>query len=101
MSGNLMLCIKCKREINNNLLRCNYCHTKVQTVCPVCKTLNPLKAEYCSNCSLQLIKYCPECKSANLPSAIECRKCHHDFREDIFCILSHLADLHFYIPDNI
>ena len=77
-----MLCIKCKREINNNLLRCNYCHTKVQTVCPVCKTLNPLKAEYCSNCSLQLIKYCPECKSANLPSAIECRKCHHDFRED-------------------
>lgn len=74
-----MHCIRCKKEIDNKLLRCNYCGAKVQTVCPVCKTLNPITAENCSHCNLQLIKYCPSCKSANLPNAKNCRKCAYEF----------------------
>lgn len=74
-----MRCFKCKKEIADNLLRCNYCNTKVQTVCPVCKTKNPITSEYCNRCGLQLLKYCPECNAVNLPDAKECRKCHTKF----------------------
>ena len=74
-----MHCIRCKKEIDSKSLRCNFCGAKVQTVCPVCKTLNAITAEYCSNCNLQLLKYCPACKSANLPNAEKCRKCSYQF----------------------
>lgn len=74
-----MRCFKCKKEIADNLIRCNFCNTKVQTVCPVCKTKNPITAEYCNRCGLQLLKYCPECNAVNLPDAKECRKCHTKF----------------------
>lgn len=78
-----MYCIKCKKEIDDKSLRCNYCNTKVQTVCPVCKTINPLTAEFCDGCGLQLIKYCPNCKRANLPNAKICRKCSFEFEENV------------------
>lgn len=70
-----MHCIRCKKEIDANSLRCKFCGAKVQTVCPECKSLNLLTAEYCTHCHTQLIKYCPSCKSANLPKAEKCRKC--------------------------
>ena len=77
-----MRCIKCKREIADNLLRCNYCNTKVQTVCPVCGSVNPITSEFCSGCGLQLLKYCPQCHSVNLPDVKICRKCHAQFDTD-------------------
>lgn len=77
-----MRCLKCKKEIPNNLLRCNHCNTKVQTVCPVCGGINPITSEYCAGCGLQLLKYCPECKSVNLPVAKNCRKCGVEFEID-------------------
>ena len=74
-----MRCLKCKKEIADNLLRCNFCNTKVQTVCPVCGTMNPITSEFCAGCGLQLLKYCPQCHSVNLPDAKICRKCHTEF----------------------
>lgn len=74
-----MRCIKCKKEIDDNLLRCNFCNTKVQTLCPVCGSINPITAQYCAHCGLQLLKYCPHCKCVNLPGAEKCRKCGEPF----------------------
>lgn len=77
-----MRCLKCKKEIADNLLRCNFCNTKVRTVCPVCGTVNPITEEYCKGCGLQLLKYCPECKAVNLPNAKNCRKCGSVFEHE-------------------
>ena len=77
-----MRCLKCKKEIPNNLLRCSHCNTKVQTVCPVCGGINLITSEFCNGCGLQLLKYCPECNAVNLPVAKKCRKCGIDFEID-------------------
>lgn len=77
-----MLCIKCKKEIANDLLRCNFCKTKVQTVCPICGSKNHITSEFCVGCGLQLIKYCPNCNCVNLPNAKNCRKCNAEFEID-------------------
>lgn len=83
-----MRCFKCKKEIPENLLRCTHCNTKVQTVCPICASKNPITAEFCGGCGLQLLKYCPNCNCVNLPNALKCRKCGVEFEkdEDIFSI---------------
>lgn len=88
-----MYCIKCKKEIDDNSLRCSYCNTKVQTVCPVCKTRNPITAEFCHGCGLQLIKYCPECKKANLPNAEKCRKCSYEFEQNVAGLVTKTDDV--------
>ena len=77
-----MLCLKCKKIIPDNQLRCSYCHTKVQSVCPVCGHVNPITSEYCTGCGLQLLKHCKNCNSINLPSAKKCRKCGQAFVKD-------------------
>ena len=77
-----MRCLKCKKEIADDVLRCSYCNTKVRTVCPVCGTKNPITAEYCEGCGLQLLKYCPQCGCVNLPNALKCRKCSNAFESD-------------------
>lgn len=77
-----MRCFKCKKEIADDLLRCNFCNTKVQTVCPVCGNKNPITSEFCAVCALQLLKYCPECKAVNLPNSSSCRKCNTPFEID-------------------
>lgn len=77
-----MRCLKCKKEIEDNLLRCSYCNTKVQAVCPVCGNINPITTEYCARCGLQLLKYCPECHCVNFPDASNCRKCGAAFEKN-------------------
>jgi len=77
-----MRCLKCKKEIANDLLRCNYCNTKVQSVCPVCGKINPITTEFCEGCGLQLLKYCHQCNAVNLPIAKNCRKCKIEFEID-------------------
>ena len=81
-NGFIMFCLKCKKEISDDLLRCNYCNTKVQSVCPVCGRINVITSEFCNGCGLQLLKYCQECKTVNLPVAKKCRKCGIDFEID-------------------
>ena len=77
-----MRCLKCKKEIADNLLICSFCNTKVRTVCPICGTKNPINAEFCEGCGLQLLKYCESCGSVNRPDADKCRKCGMEFEKD-------------------
>lgn len=81
-NGSNMRCLRCKKEIADDLLRCNYCNTKLQSVCPVCGRVNIITSEFCGGCGLQLLKYCPECNTVNLPVAKKCRKCGVDFEID-------------------
>ncbi|MBE7711485.1 MAG: zinc ribbon domain-containing protein [Cyanobacteria bacterium SIG31] len=70
-----MQCPKCKKEIENNSLKCNFCKTKVASVCKDCGNINPITALNCSNCGKILLKICDECGAANLPNSTVCRKC--------------------------
>ena len=85
-----MRCLKCKKEISDNLIRCNYCNTKVQSVCPVCGAKNPINKDFCSGCGLQLLKYCTSCNAVNLTNAEKCRKCGNVFEKDEFVSISDL-----------
>ena len=76
-----MLCPKCKKEIADNSLKCEFCNTKLATICSNCGTINPINSLYCSNCNKELLKLCPNCNSANLPNAKKCRKCNTEFTQ--------------------
>ena len=75
-----MLCPKCKQEIPDNSLKCEFCNTKLASVCSECGTINPITAINCSNCNKELLKICPNCKAANLPNSKSCRKCKTEFK---------------------
>ena len=70
-----MQCPKCKKEIEDNSLKCKYCNTKLGSICKHCGAYNPITATECSSCHTILLKICPECKAANMPDARFCRKC--------------------------
>ena len=74
-----MQCPKCKKEIEDNSLKCKYCNTKIASICKTCGTINPITATECSNCHKVLLKLCSECGAANLPEAKVCRKCGKEF----------------------
>ena len=74
-----MRCPRCKKEIKNNSIKCDYCNAKIGTICTDCSTYNPITAAVCSHCGKTLLKICSECNSANLPDAKSCRKCGIDF----------------------
>jgi tetratricopeptide (TPR) repeat protein/ribosomal protein L40E len=74
-----MRCPRCKKEINNNSIKCDYCNAKIGTICKDCNTYNPITSTVCSHCGKTLLKICSECNSANLPEAKSCRKCGIDF----------------------
>ena len=74
-----MYCPKCKKEIDDNTLKCNFCGTKVGSLCKDCGTYNPITAVECINCKKLLIRKCSECGAANLPEAKSCRKCGIEF----------------------
>ena len=73
-----MKCPKCKKEIEENSLKCSFCNTKIGLLCS-CGTYNLITAEKCSKCNKVLLKICTECGSANFPNAIACRKCGIEF----------------------
>ena len=85
-----MRCLKCKKEIANNILHCNYCGTKVRTVCPICGAKNAITSEYCEGCGLQLLKHCESCGSVNRPDTPTCRKCGAKFDDDGLVSISDL-----------
>ncbi len=70
-----MQCIKCKKEIPDDSLRCPHCGIKVNMYCPECNTLNRFGSKYCSECGSELLKVCLKCGSNNLYYAENCRKC--------------------------
>ncbi len=74
-----MQCPKCKKEIADNSLKCNFCNTKVGSLCKDCNTYNLITSTNCSGCGKALLKICTECGAANLPNAKTCRKCGIDF----------------------
>ena len=74
-----MLCPKCKKEIEDNSLKCKYCNTKVASICKECGAINSITSTECSVCHKALLKICSECGSANLPEAKKCRKCGYEF----------------------
>ena len=74
-----MQCPKCKKEIEENSLKCKFCNTKIASICKDCGAYNLLTATECSNCHRVLLKICPECGAANIPEAKACRKCGFEF----------------------
>ena len=74
-----MKCPKCKKVIEENSLKCDFCGAKVGSICPDCNNYNPITALKCSKCDKELIRICSECGAANLPDAPKCRKCGIDF----------------------
>ena len=74
-----MQCPKCKKEIEDNSLKCKFCNTKVASICKDCGAYNPITAAECSHCHKVLLKICPECGAANMPEAKICRKCSYEF----------------------
>ena len=62
-----MQCPRCKKEIEDNSLKCNFCGAKIASVCKDCGTINLITSTECSGCHKVLIKICSECVAANLP----------------------------------
>ena len=74
-----MQCPKCKKEINDFSLKCDFCQARVGSLCKNCNSYNLITAKECSNCGNVLLKICSECNAANLPEAKFCRKCNMPF----------------------
>lgn len=74
-----MQCPKCKKEIEENSLKCSFCGAKAGSLCKDCGSYNPITATECANCGKVLLKICTECRAANLPDAKKCRKCGIEF----------------------
>ena len=74
-----MQCPKCKKEINDFSLKCDFCQARVGSLCKNCNSYNLITAKECSNCGNVLLKICSECNAANLPDAEYCRKCNMPF----------------------
>lgn len=76
-----MICPKCKKQITDNILRCNHCGARVATLCKKCNTYNSIYNINCTNCNNALLKICPSCKCVNRPEAKKCRKCGYNFEQ--------------------
>ena len=76
-----MICPKCKKEIDDNSLRCSDCGTKVGRLCPNCKTPNVISAMKCKNCNHILLKACPNCSATNTAKSTVCRRCGIEFEK--------------------
>lgn len=74
-----MQCPRCKKEIEDNSLKCSFCNTKVGSLCKDCGTYNLITATECAGCGKVLLRICSECGAANLPNAKACRKCGIEF----------------------
>lgn len=74
-----MICPKCKKEIDDNSVKCSECGAKVGRICPNCKSYNVINAMKCSNCNFVLLKTCSNCGAANTSKALTCRRCGAEF----------------------
>ena len=74
-----MICPKCKKQIPEKALKCNFCNTRIASFCKKCNAYNSVYNLKCVNCNNELLKVCSSCKSVNLPEAVKCRKCGYFF----------------------
>ena len=74
-----MHCPKCKQEIQDKTLKCDFCGARVGSFCKKCGAYNLITSTECSECHEILLKICPECGAANLPNSATCRKCAYTF----------------------
>ena len=70
-----MNCPKCNVKLENEVIKCPSCGTRIGRLCPECKSYNLITSKICSTCQNVLLKICPECKSINHSNATICRKC--------------------------
>lgn len=70
-----MICPKCKKQIPEKALKCDFCSARIATFCKKCNAYNSIYNLNCANCNNELLKVCPSCKSVNLPNTSKCRKC--------------------------
>lgn len=70
-----MICPKCKKQIPEKALKCDFCSARIASFCKKCNAYNSIYNLNCANCNNELLKVCPSCKSVNLPSSVKCRKC--------------------------
>lgn len=70
-----MICPKCKKEIPEKSLKCDYCNAKIGAFCKKCHAYNSIYNLNCVSCNEELLKICPSCKSINFPHSKNCRKC--------------------------
>ncbi len=70
-----MNCPKCNVELEENVIKCPACGTRIGRLCPACKSYNLITSKVCSSCGEVLLKICPKCNSINFPSSKLCRKC--------------------------
>ena len=92
-----MQCPRCKKEIQDNSLKCDNCNAKIGSLCYNCNSYNLITALECSNCHAKLLKICSECGAANLPNATRCRKCDIEFvsqvHEEAFSVPIHFESM--------
>lgn len=79
--GKSMICPKCKKEIPEKTVKCEFCGARIATFCKKCRAYNSIYNLNCVSCNNELLKLCPACKSVNLPNALTCRKCNHSFAQ--------------------
>lgn len=77
--GKSMICPKCKKEIPEKTVKCEFCGARIATFCKKCRAYNSIYNLNCVSCNNELLKLCPACKSVNLPNSATCRKCNHVF----------------------
>lgn len=70
-----MRCPVCKKNIDDNSLKCPYCNSRTGMRCKECNTVNSLGDLRCKNCGAEILKKCPQCGSINFLTAENCRKC--------------------------
>lgn len=78
-----MICPKCKKQIPEKSLKCEFCSARIATFCKKCNAYNSIYNLNCANCNNELLKVCPSCKSINLPNAPKCRKCGLAYNESL------------------
>lgn len=77
-----MQCPKCKKEIPEKSVKCDFCNAKLATFCKKCSAYNSIYNLRCVNCNNELLKVCQSCKSINLVDSIKCRKCGFFLKKD-------------------
>lgn len=70
-----MQCPKCKKNVDENSIKCPHCNTKIGVLCKDCGAYNLITNTECNICGKILLRICDNCGAANLPEAKICRKC--------------------------
>lgn len=68
-----MICPKCNKEIDDNVLVCPGCKKVLKLLCPKCNTVN--KSNQCKKCGFVIVSKCHKCGEINQTIDAKCQKC--------------------------